>query len=213
LLNNPSADGMFGHIEVKDASTIVSNDKEGVKHAKGERRDGEEVHRCNCFTMIAQKHRPLFCRLKVPAPFLHPTQHRTLRKIEARHFQLTMNPRCTPSQVLGNHSEDQFAQFPVHAFSSCLGPMPREPRPVQLEPRSMPTNDSLWLDNDQRLLPSTPKPPQDCPEQSVRSLKSRLRTSFAQDRQPMPKRHVFQEQIPTRAKEFGSRNEQKPQQG
>jgi hypothetical protein len=62
-------------------------------------------------------------------------------------------------------------------------------------------------------FPSTPEPPQGYPEQSVRSSKSRLRTSFAQDRKLLPKRQVFQEEIPARAKESGSGNEQKPQQG
>jgi hypothetical protein len=77
----------------------------------------------------------------------------------------------------------------------------------------MSTNDSPWLDKDQCLLPSTPEPPQDYPEQSARNSKSGLRTSFAQDRKLLPKRQVFQEQIPAGAKEPGSRNEQKPQQG
>ncbi len=37
--------------------------------------------------------------------------------------------------------------------------------------------------------------------------------SFAQDRKLLPKRQVFQEQIPARAKESGGRNEQKLQKG
>jgi hypothetical protein len=64
----------------------------------------------------------------------------------------------------------------------------------------MPANDGLWLDKDQRLFPSTPEPLQDYPEQSVRNCKSWLRTFFAQDRKLLPKRQVFQEQIPRERK-------------
>jgi hypothetical protein len=30
-----------------------------------------------------------------------------------------MNPRRSPGFVFGYHAEDEFTQFPVHAFSSC----------------------------------------------------------------------------------------------
>ena len=47
--------------------------------------------------------------------------------------------------------------------------MPRKPRPIQLESRLMPANDGLRLDEDQRLLPSRPEPPQHHPEQFIGS--------------------------------------------
>jgi hypothetical protein len=34
-------------------SIQVRNDEEAVQHAKGERRHGEEIHRCDGLTMIA----------------------------------------------------------------------------------------------------------------------------------------------------------------
>jgi hypothetical protein len=213
LLNDPSTGRMSRYVAVKDAPPIMRNHEEAVKHTEGECRHREEIHRCDGLAMISKEDSPSLRRLGIPRGFPHPAQHGSLRDIEAKHFQFAMNPWCTPSSVLGDHAKDQFSQFSAHAFSSCLGPMPREPRPIQLEPRSMPMNDSLWSDKDQRLFPSTPEPPQGYPEQSVRSSKSRLRTSFAQDRKLLPKRQVFQEEIPARAKESGSGNEQKPQQG
>jgi hypothetical protein len=43
----------------------------------------------------------------------------------------------------------QSSQFPADTFSARMFPMPREPRPVELESCSMPTNNSLWRDEDQ----------------------------------------------------------------
>jgi hypothetical protein len=59
----------------------------------------------------------------------------------------------------------------------------------------MPPNDCLRLDEDQRLSPSRPEPPQDHPEEFVRMSKSRLRTPSFQDAELLPKSQVFQEQI------------------
>jgi hypothetical protein len=52
--------------------------------------------------------------------------------------------------------------------------MPREPRPIQLEPRPMPANDCFRLDEHQRPFPSWPKPPHNHPNQFVGSSKARL---------------------------------------
>jgi hypothetical protein len=139
-------------------------------------------------------------------------QNSSLREIEAKHFQLSMNAQCTPGRVLADHAKNEFAQFPADTFSPSSGSMPRNPRPIQLEPRSMPTNDSLWLDKDQRLLPSRPEPAQCHPEQSVRSCKSRLRMLPLQNAKLLPQRKVLQDQIAAREKKSSNEAEQEPQQ-
>src|ERR1039458_4515676 len=143
------------HIEVQNTPPVMSNDEEAIENAKGDRRYGEEIHRGNCFTMIAQK--------------CHPPQQGTFRIVEAQHLQLTVNARRAPSGILRDHAKDQFAQFPAHTLSSHGGPMPREPPPIQLETRSVPANNSLRLDEDQRPIPSPPKPSRDHPEEFVRN--------------------------------------------
>src|SRR5580658_7502518 len=87
--------------------------------------------------------------------------------------------------------------------------MPREPGPIRFKSGTMPANDCLWLDENQRLLPSRPEPPQHHLEQSVRSGQSRLRTSLPQDRKLLPKRQVFQEQVSARTEELGCQYGQK----
>jgi hypothetical protein len=46
---------MSSDIAVKNAPSAVGNYEEAVQNAKGDRRNGEEVHRCNRFSMIVQK--------------------------------------------------------------------------------------------------------------------------------------------------------------
>ena len=191
----------------------MGHDQEAVENAKGERRHGKEIHHRDGFTMIAQKGSPSLCRLRTPWGSPHPAQHRSLRDIEAKHLQLSMNPRSTPGGVLVDHTEDQFTQFPVHALSSRTNPMPRKPFPIHLESGLVPSHYGLRLDNNQRLLPSRPEPPQHNPEEPIRSSKSRLRTPLPQDRKLLPERQVFQQQVAARAKEVNSQNEQKPHRG
>lgn len=74
LLNDPSAGRMFGHIEVEDSPTVMRNYEEAIKNAESNRRRGEEIHRGDSFTMIAQKGRPSLSRFWIPRRLLHPAQ-------------------------------------------------------------------------------------------------------------------------------------------
>ena len=73
--------------------------------------------------------------------------------------------------------------------------MPREPRPIQFETGTVPTNDGLRLDKDQCLPPAGPEPPQDNPEQSVRSFKSRMWMLLFQNAELLPQRQIFLESV------------------
>jgi hypothetical protein len=122
-----------------------------------------------------------------------------------------MNARRTPGRVIGDHTEDEFTQLLANAFSSRESPMPREPRPIQLEPCPVPANDSLRLDEDQRPLPSRPEPPQHHPEQFVRSSEPRLRVPSFQDAELLPKSQILQETVAARTGRSNERDEQEPQ--
>src|ERR1039458_6725184 len=85
LLDDPGAGRMFRHIKMKKTPPVMSNDEEAVEHAEGERMQGEEIHRGDGLTMIAQKRGPTLCRLGISRSLSHPTQHGSLRNIEAQH--------------------------------------------------------------------------------------------------------------------------------
>src|ERR1019366_5257913 len=125
--------------------------------------------------MIPEKSCPALCRLRASRRYSHPTQYRSFANIDAKHLQFTMNAWGTPGRVFGDQAKKELAQFDADASSPHASPVPREPRPIQLEPCSVPANNSLWLDEDQCMFPSWPEAPQHHPEQSVGRRKSRLR--------------------------------------
>ena len=170
LLADPCATRMYGDAAMEDVPPVVGDHKEAIKDIKGQRWHGEEVHRRNRFSMIAEKRCPSFCRLRTSGRLPHPALHRSLRDVVAEHLQFAMDARRSPSSVLGHHAEDQLAQFPAHTSSARTLPMPREPRPIQLEPCPVPPDNRLRLDEDQCPLPLRPEPTQENPKESVRSL-------------------------------------------
>ena len=155
---------MASHLTLK-ITPVVRDDEKAVEHSEGQRRDGKEIHRGDGFPMIAQKSSQALGPLRTPRRSPLPAQHGSLRKIEAKHFQFAVDARCAPCGIFRDHAKDQLAQFLADVFSARANPTPREPRPIQLEPCTVPANDSLWLDEDQRVFPSRSELPQDHPEE------------------------------------------------
>jgi len=154
LLRYPCAGWMPDDIEMQNLTATVGNNEEAVEHAKGERRNCEEIHGRNRFPVVGQECRPPLCGFGISRNLPHPVQHCSFRDFEAEHLQLAMNPRRAPGGVLSNHSEDQFPRFLTCGSSSHAHPAPRNPLPVQLESRSMPTDNGFRLNNENRPLPA-----------------------------------------------------------
>jgi hypothetical protein len=161
-------------------------------------RDCEEIHGGDGFAVIVQKGRPSFCWFRVPRYLPHPSQHCSFRNFEAQHFQLAMDARRAPGWVLNDHAENEFAQFPADTLPARTISPSREPSPVELESRPVPANDGLRLDEDQRLLPTRPEPPQYQPEQLIREIKLWLGFPPIQHAELLPEREILQEQVMTR---------------
>jgi len=70
-------------------------------------------------------------------------------------------------RVLRDHAEDELVQFHADPFPTTTHMMQRESRPIRFEFGAVPSRTRLRLNENQRLLPSIPNPPQDHPEQSV----------------------------------------------
>ena len=71
LLDDPTAGRMPRDIEVQYAFPVVADDEEAVEHVEGKRRDGEEVHRRDDFTVIAQKSPPALRGFWIPGCSSH----------------------------------------------------------------------------------------------------------------------------------------------
>src|ERR1700678_4022309 len=105
-------------IAMKDTPPVMSDHKEAVENAKGQRWHSEEVHRGNGFPMIAQERGPSVCRLRTPRCLPHPAQDGSFRNIEAKHRKLSVDAWRTPVWILGDHTEDEFPQFNADALTA-----------------------------------------------------------------------------------------------
>jgi hypothetical protein len=99
----------WSHCSVKNTPPFMCNDEEAVQHAECQRRDGEKVHGCDHFAVVAQKCRPSLRRLGVPWCFLHPAQYGSLGDIEAEHPEFAVNAGCAPGRIFGHDAEDELA--------------------------------------------------------------------------------------------------------
>jgi hypothetical protein len=191
---------MASHLTLKNTPPVMRDDEKAVEHSEGQRWHSKEIHRGDGSPMIAEKGRPSLGQLRTPRRSPHPAQHGSLRKIEAKHFQFAVDARCAPCGIFRDHAKDQLAQFLADVFSARANPTPREPRPIQLEPCTVPANDSLWLDEDQRVLPFRPEPPQDHPEKFVGGGDLRARIPRLQNVKLLAKSQVLKQQVAVRAK-------------
>ena len=200
LLSDPCTRRMAGHLALKNTPPIMRDDEKAVQHSEGQRWHCKEIHRGDGFPMIAQKGRPSRGRLWTARRSPHPAQYGSLRKIEAKHFQFAVDARCAPCGIFHDHAKDQFAQFLADACSARANPTPREPRPIQLEPRTVPANACSWLDEDQRALPFRPESPEDHPKQLGGRGDLRARMPLFQTDKLLAESQVLKQQVAATAK-------------
>jgi len=149
LLNDPEACRMFGHVEVQDAPTIVTDHEEAVDHAEGDRRHREEVHRGNRFAMVPEEGHPSLRGLGISRRSLHPPGDRSLRDMKTEHEQFAVDAWRSPRRILTNHSKDQLAHCLWSGPSPDLPPHFRDQLPVHPEARSVPTDDRFRRHDDE----------------------------------------------------------------
>jgi hypothetical protein len=102
---------MLGDVEVQNAPTTMSNDKEAIKRIGSDRRHSEEVHRRDGFPVISRKGDPALGCLWVPRRSFHPAGNRSFRNIETEHENLAVDARRLPSWILGDNAEDRLSDF------------------------------------------------------------------------------------------------------
>lgn len=77
-----------------------------------------------------------------------------------------MDPRGAPERVLAAHTADEITGFERYGRAS-ISPPSRFPSPIKAKAFAMPTDDSLWLHNDQHLTPVRQDPRKDHPQQPI----------------------------------------------
>jgi hypothetical protein len=170
LLDDPQACRMLCDIEVQDTPAIVTDNEKAIEHAKGDRRNSEEVHRGNRFPVITEKGKPALGRLRFSRCPFHPTRDRSLRDIKTEHEKLAMDTRRSPRWVLNGHPEDQFLNF-LRRLSSPDGPPDLgDHLPVQTESAPVPTHHGFGRDRNEGFLPSGPESADSDPEELVEQI-------------------------------------------
>lgn len=167
LLNDPKARRVLRNIGVYDPTPTVADDEEAVEYAERNRWNHEEVHRGGRFQVIGQKGEPALGWFRISRGSFHPTRNRSIRNIKTEHEKLTVDPRCTPRRIFGNHSKDQLANFIGDPSSSDLITNSGDQFPTQMEPHSMSTGNSLGRNDDESSFPSRPESTSGDPEEPV----------------------------------------------
>ena len=176
----------------------MTDNEEAIEETEGDRRNGEEIHGRNRFTVVGQECRPPLCGFRNSRNFPHPVQHSSFRDFEAEHPQFAMNSRRTPGWILSDHAKNEFAQFFANGLSTGPNSMPREPTPIQLESCSMPTDNGFGLNNENRPLPARPDFAQERPEELVGPRRTSPRSLPDHERKLLSQRQVFEQLIATR---------------
>ena len=210
LLHNPLARRMLGDVAVQDAPPVMSDHEKTVQHAKPDGGNREEVHRGNHFLMVAQKGQPSFTWLGVPWRSFHPAGDRPFREFEPEHQQFPMDAWRSPSGVVLNHAEDQLAQLLRRRPSPNRSPDSGDHPPIHAKAGPVPADNSLRSDDDDRLLPSRPHPTDGNPEEPVKQIESRSKTTPFQHGQLLSQHEVFEDEIPAVTEESQERPEREP---
>lgn len=153
-----------GHIEVKNAPTIVRQYQKHVKDLEAEGGDSEEIDGNQLLSVILQECAPGLRRWLATAH--HVFAHAALPDVDAEFEQLTVDAGGTPTGILPAHSAHQSSDFAGNSRSSLLAP-PNLPAPEETEALAMPSKDCVRLNNRQRRAPVAPDPGQPDPEKTV----------------------------------------------
>ena len=123
-----------------------------------------------------------------------------------------MDARRAPCWILSNHSEDQLSNLLRYLFSPSWRPGFRNHLPIQAESGPVPPDDRFRGDDNEVLLPAKPNSPSNYPEGLIEETEDRPRTAPRQHSELLPKREIFQDEMPTATKHASKRSEQEKEQ-
>src|SRR5260370_9282888 len=191
----PMRIGISRHIEMQDLPPVVADDEKTAQNTKRERWDGEKVHRRNGLAMVSEERQPSFHGIWISWSSPDPSRDTPFRDIETQHEQFAVNARRSPSRILGNHTEDQSANFFANKLLSSHSSDSGDPCPIQTKPRPLPVHDGSRSDQDERLGPPGPERSQRNPEQLVQGSQSTARLLRVQSQQLPTESQVFKDEV------------------
>ena len=154
LTGNPFRARMRGDTQPQKLTTTVPQDQQSVQQPKRDRRDQEQIHRCDTVGMIAQEGLPAL-RRRLPSPG-HVLRNCSLSDIDAELEQLAVYPRRSPKRICDAHLANEAANV-----RCCLRPTSVRsglPAPMGPETCAMPAQQRLRPDDLQSFQDPGNKP-------------------------------------------------------
>ena len=158
---------MLCDIEVQDATTIVTDDKKAIEHTERDRWHGEEVHRGNCFPVIAEK---VSQRLASSGSRGVRFIQREIVRSETSKPSMRSSPWMRGAPHVGFSTTDQFLNLLRRRLPPDGPPDLGDQLPVQTESAPVPTHHGFGRDRNEGLLPSAPKSTNGDPEELVEQV-------------------------------------------
>jgi hypothetical protein len=169
--------------DVPDASPIVRQEDQDEQETVGHRGDDEEISRDDLADVILQERAPGLGWRLASAP--HVFRDGRLTDVDPEFQQFAMNPRCASTRVGVRHGANQHPNVGGHGRPpNATSAFPRPPQP---KPPSVPGDDCLRLDDDERRPPAGPETREHDPDASVGRRESQpLRSTPLQHLQLVP---------------------------
>src|SRR6266851_1586657 len=141
---------MRGDRHVPDASPIVGEECQDEQEAVGRGRDDEEIGRDDLADVIPQEGAPGLRRRLAPTNQIF--RDSGLTDVDSEFQQFAMNPRRALARICARYFANERADVSGHGRPPHAAPTP--PGPPQPETSSVPGDDGLRLDDDERRSPS-----------------------------------------------------------
>jgi len=171
-----------GHIEMNDPPATVKKDDEAVQNAEIDRRDCEKIYGRNLIRMIGKECLP---GLRVRLGVFHSIfRHGLFRDIEPEEAQFRLDSGRTPKRVLARDAADQLPNLFVDRRTADR--RFRLPAPIETEAFSMPFDDRIGFNNDQRFPPIFPESREEDPKEAIPATKLRPLDRAIEDEKLLP---------------------------
>src|SRR5271170_3510248 len=125
----------------------MTQDHQAVEQLERDRADNKQIQRSDARSMVTQESLPTLGRWSA-APDHIPADGR-FSDLDSKHQQFTMNPGCAPQRVLTVHPPDQRSNFGINPWTAADAA--GFPTPVDAETASVPADNGLRLDDDDRV--------------------------------------------------------------
>jgi len=117
-------------------------------------------------------------------------EYSRLGDLKAQHQKLAVDAGCAPKWIFLAYPPDQVTQATIDLRSPC--PLPRFPSPIEMEPRSVPSQHGLRLNHPDHIEQTRPQPNHPDHEGAITTAQSNPRRRVPQGNvQLMPKKQYL----------------------